>query len=46
MSDVYHIMLCLQVYTCGRQDDVLKWKPPHLNTVDFKLNIVKQSAVG
>ncbi|XP_067933947.1 mRNA-capping enzyme-like [Watersipora subatra] len=34
------------VYMAGRQDDVLKWKPPHLNSIDFKLNIVRQSAVG
>ncbi|KAL3184478.1 hypothetical protein MRX96_031770 [Rhipicephalus microplus] len=24
-------------YICGRAMDVLKWKPPHLNTIDFRL---------
>ncbi|CAL8073132.1 unnamed protein product [Orchesella dallaii] len=33
-------------YTCGRCDSVLKWKPPHLNTVDFRLKIVTHSGEG
>lgn len=33
-------------YLCGRCDSVLKWKPPHLNTVDFRLKIVTQSGEG
>lgn len=32
----------LQPYLSGRTDRVLKWKPPALQTVDFKLRIQKQ----
>ncbi|XP_037570170.1 mRNA-capping enzyme [Dermacentor silvarum] len=33
-------------YVCGRANDVLKWKPPHLNTIDFRLKITKDSGPG
>jgi len=29
------------VYKTGRNDDILKWKPPELNSIDFKLKIQK-----
>jgi len=29
------------VYKAGRNDDILKWKPPELNSIDFKLKIQK-----
>ena len=29
----------LQKYSGGRCDDILKWKPPSLNSVDFKLKV-------
>ncbi|KAI0231116.1 mRNA-capping enzyme [Lamellibrachia satsuma] len=33
-------------YTGGRCDDILKWKPPSLNSVDFKLKIVREEKPG
>ena len=30
----------------GRCDDILKWKPAELNSIDFKLKITKQGGVG
>lgn len=33
-------------YTAGRCDDVLKWKPLELNSVDFRLKIVKEGGMG
>ncbi|XP_044742570.1 mRNA-capping enzyme [Chrysoperla carnea] len=33
-------------YTAGRCDDVLKWKPLTLNSVDFKLKIVTDAGEG
>ncbi|ELU05833.1 hypothetical protein CAPTEDRAFT_167250 [Capitella teleta] len=33
-------------YETGRCMDVLKWKPPELNSVDFKLKIVKENRPG
>ncbi|GBN11275.1 mRNA-capping enzyme [Araneus ventricosus] len=33
-------------YTGGRCPDVLKWKPPHLNSVDFKLVITQRTGLG
>lgn len=33
-------------YTCGKTMSVLKWKPPHLNSIDFRLKIVKESGLG
>ena len=36
----------LQKYVCGRCMDVLKWKPPSLNSVDFKLQIVREHKMG
>ena len=33
-------------YVTGQSDDVLKWKPESLNSVDFKLKIVTESGLG
>ncbi|XP_059165251.1 mRNA-capping enzyme-like [Physella acuta] len=33
-------------YICGRCQDILKWKPPALNSVDFKLKIQRVERVG
>ena len=33
-------------YKSGREDSVLKWKPAEMNSVDFKLKIVKESGAG
>ncbi|ESO99997.1 hypothetical protein LOTGIDRAFT_213203 [Lottia gigantea] len=33
-------------YRPGRCGDFLKWKPPELNSVDFRLKIVKENKVG
>ena len=33
-------------YKAGRDDSVLKWKPAEMNSVDFKLKIVKESGLG
>ncbi|GBP51939.1 mRNA-capping enzyme [Eumeta japonica] len=33
-------------YKPGRCDEVLKWKPPHMNSIDFKLKIVKEEGTG
>lgn len=33
-------------YLCGRSDQVLKWKPPSLNSVDFKLVITTRTGIG
>jgi len=33
-------------YHGGRDDTVLKWKPASMNSVDFKLKIVKESGLG
>lgn len=33
-------------YKAGRDDTVLKWKPASMNSVDFKMKIVKESGVG
>ena len=32
-------------YTCGRCPDILKWKPPELNSIDFKL-VIKNTKAG
>ena len=34
------------LYHYGRSMKVLKWKPPELNSVDFKLNIVRENKIG
>lgn len=36
----------LESYVCGRCDEVLKWKPAELNSVDFRLKIAEDSGVG
>lgn len=36
----------LEPYIAGRCDDVLKWKPPEQNSVDFLLKIVQESGIG
>lgn len=36
----------LEPYIAGRCDDVLKWKPPEQNSVDFLLKIVQETGVG
>lgn len=36
----------LEPYIGGRCDDILKWKPAHLNSVDFLLKIVEESGMG
>lgn len=33
-------------YICGQAMDVLKWKPPHLNTIDFRLCIQREGGIG
>lgn len=33
-------------YIAGRCDEVLKWKPGSLNSVDFKLKITEETGVG
>lgn len=33
-------------YMCGRCKDVLKWKPPSLNSVDFRLKIIREEGIG
>ncbi|KAJ8917449.1 hypothetical protein NQ315_005496 [Exocentrus adspersus] len=33
-------------YVAGRCDDVLKWKPLNMNSVDFRLKIVKEEGAG
>lgn len=33
-------------YTCGRCPIVLKWKPPNLNSVDFRLEIRQEAGEG
>lgn len=38
--------LSLQKYKAGKCDDILKWKPPNLNSVDFRLKITKVGGEG
>lgn len=33
-------------YKCGRCDSILKWKPPSMNSVDFRLEIVEHQEIG
>lgn len=33
-------------YVFGRCKEVLKWKPPQLNTIDFRLKITRESGMG
>ncbi|KAJ0181624.1 hypothetical protein K1T71_002346 [Dendrolimus kikuchii] len=35
-----------ECYVAGRCDDVLKWKPSNMNSVDFKLKIVTEGGQG
>jgi mRNA guanylyltransferase len=30
-------------YTCGTDEHIIKWKPPHENTIDFRLNLLVDS---
>ncbi len=41
-----HVTTIFQPYVYGRCQEVLKWKPPDLNSVDFKLQIVKEQRMG
>lgn len=36
----------MEPYIAGRCDDVLKWKPPEMNSVDFRLKIAEESGQG
>jgi mRNA-capping enzyme len=36
----------MEPYIAGRCDDVLKWKPPEQNSVDFRLKIVEETGQG
>lgn len=40
------IFMKLQPYVAGRCDDVLKWKPADMNSVDFKVKISQESGEG
>lgn len=51
LSDFYHwhsyyYYLSIQPYQPGRCNELLKWKPSDLNTVDFKLSITETRAEG
>lgn len=35
-----------EAYKAGRCDDVLKWKPLDMNSIDFRLKIVKEEGMG
>merc|ERR1712127_380108 len=35
-----------QAYKAGRDDEVLKWKPANMNSVDFRLQVVKEEGLG
>ena len=36
----------IQAYEPGRCQNVLKWKPPDMNSIDFKLQVVKECGEG
>ena len=36
----------MQVYKSGRCDDILKWKPACMNSIDFRLKIREQRGAG
>uniref|UniRef100_A0AAX7UTP8 mRNA-capping enzyme n=1 Tax=Astatotilapia calliptera TaxID=8154 RepID=A0AAX7UTP8_ASTCA len=42
----YDIHASRKRYKPGRCDDILKWKPPNLNSVDFRLKITKVGGEG
>eukprot|EP00058_Branchiostoma_floridae_P002476 XP_002587964.1 hypothetical protein BRAFLDRAFT_87359 [Branchiostoma floridae] len=42
----WDITMSPKKYVGGRCDDILKWKPPTLNTVDFKLQIRREGGEG
>uniref|UniRef100_A0A673ASB9 mRNA-capping enzyme n=1 Tax=Sphaeramia orbicularis TaxID=375764 RepID=A0A673ASB9_9TELE len=44
VSIIFH--RCDLRYKPGRCDDILKWKPPNLNSVDFRLKITKVGGEG
>ena len=54
LEDVSQILKCVwltdhllpQPYEAGQCSQLLKWKPPSLNTVDFKLTIVEEAKPG
>ncbi len=39
-------MIILQPYTPGRDDKILKWKPHTHNSIDFKLQVVRENRPG
>lgn len=45
-NDICVLCHWLQRYKPGRCDDILKWKPPNLNSVDFRLKITKVGGEG
>lgn len=45
-NNEWSIHFLWQPYVAGRCMDVLKWKPPDMNSVDFKLKIMKENKPG
>ena len=43
---IIYLLIYFQKYLCGRNSDVLKWKPASVNSVDFKLMIYKENRPG
>jgi len=35
-----------QAYKGGRDDEILKWKPASMNSVDFRLQVIREEALG
>ncbi|XP_017826745.1 mRNA-capping enzyme isoform X2 [Callithrix jacchus] len=42
----FDICISRKKYKPGRCDDILKWKPPSLNSVDFRLKITRMGGEG